>query len=375
MLPLLFCAVVTQQPFQAHAEQVGESQPTTFITPTTSEPITPGVQPPASTSAPSPNAFRLLPAALETGGILALEIVWYEWQIELNKQDFDFDRTWAGQRRRYDRLYGFRFDDNAFGINMGHAYYNGSFYYDVARVLGGSFAESWLFTLATSTLWEMTIEHREVLSLNDTIVTPAGGAAIGEAFYQLGLFFERGSPTVANRVLTTLFSPAQTLNDAFGLTAVPRTDDVDRWGLPKDAYHRFVIAAGYGLTTRGSADHEHSQEFELRLDTDLLTVPEYDHAGSLSRSLTAGALSHVNVLYALAPNDLKDLRVFTQASVWGYYWQTLEGDEAALRGTVSYAGGATAFDLSIAETPDFTDFLGIMHLFGCRFPRPLTPLA
>ncbi len=89
--------------------------------------------------------FRLLPAIAETGSILALEIGRYEWQIELNKKDFDFDRTLADQKRRYDRLYGFRFDDNGFGINMGHAYYNGSFYYDVARVLGGSFAEAWLF--------------------------------------------------------------------------------------------------------------------------------------------------------------------------------------------------------------------------------------
>ncbi|MEK7705108.1 MAG: DUF3943 domain-containing protein [Myxococcota bacterium] len=308
--------------------------------------------------------LRLWPAALETGGILALEVLWYEWQIELNKKDFDFARTWAGQRHRYERLYGLRFDNNTFGINMGHAYYNGSFYYDVARVLGGSFLESWLFTLAVSTLWEMTIEHREVLSLNDTLVTPVGGAAIGEAFYQLGLLFARGSPTVLNRVLTTLLSPAQTVNDLAGLTHVTRTSDVDRFGLPSDVRHELVLGVGYASSTRGSSQHDATSEMELRLDTELWNVSEYGHAGSVSRSLPAGALSRVSVLYALQRDELHDLRVFTEASVWGHYWQALgEGDDA-LRGYALFAGVATAFDMSIARLPDVTDFLGTMHVVG-----------
>jgi len=324
---------------------------------------------PASTGPPAPPAvspparsLRLAPAAVETGGILALEILWYESLVELNKRDFDFDRTAAGQRRRWSRLYGVRFDDNTFGINMGHAYYNGSFYYDVARVLGGSILESWLFTLATSSVWEATIEHREVFSLNDTVVTPAGGAAIGEAFYQLGRFFERGSPTVANRVLTTLFSPAHTLNDLVGLTRPERTTDVDSLGLPRDVWHRFELDLGAALG--GGSAGRPRRELWLSLDTDLVAVPGHGRPGELAQTLDDGQWSRVHLRYASDADGLTELGAYAQASLWGRYRQRLQDREGALSGHSLFYGAATAFDLSIARLPTFQDFIGIMHVVG-----------
>lgn len=309
--------------------------------------------------------FRILPAAIETAGILAIEIAWYEWQIELNKQDYDFPRTWAGQKRRWNHLYGVRFDDNEFAINMGHAYYNGSYYYDVARVLGASFFESWLFTLATSSVWEATVEHREVFSLNDTIVTPVGGAAIGEAFYQLGAFFSRSSPNIANKILMTLFSPAHTFNEIAGITQPKSATAVTTLGFPSDVSHRFVLSMSGGTTTRTSLDHEQSNELELRFETELRTIPEYGTIGEVSRTLSGGGeLSRILLLYSQGSEGLNDLRVYTQASIFGRYNQNVKDKSDNLVGQSLFLGVATAFDLSIARTPLFQDFIGIMHVLG-----------
>jgi len=324
------------------------------------EPAPPPVEPdPAAAKAPG---LRLLPASLETGGILALEILWYESTIEMNKLDWDFSRDWEGQARRWRNLDGVRFDDNSFALNMGHAYYNGSFYYDISRVLGGSILQSWLFTLATSSVWEGTVEHREVFSLNDTIVTPAGGAAIGEAFFQLGRFFERGSPTVANRLLTTLFSPAQTLNDLLGLTRPERAREVDDLGLPTDVWHRFELDLGGAISDRATGSFR--PEAYLSLDTDLMAVPGHARPGDLTRTLDDGQWSRVRVVFARGAGALDALGVYTQASLWGRYRQRLRAEGSALFGHSLFWGAATAFDLSIARLPSFCDFIGIMHVIG-----------
>jgi hypothetical protein len=314
---------------------------------------------PPATAAPR---LRLLLAALETGAVVGLEILWYESAIELNKQDFDFARSWDGQVARW--RHGVRFDDNGWGINMGHAYYNGSFYYDIARVLGGSVLESWIFTLATSTVWEATVEHREVFSVNDTIVTPAGGAAIGETFYQLGRFFERGAPTVVNRVLTTLFSPAQTLDDALGITRPERTPDVDPLGFPRDVWHRFELNLGGALSSRGRADGSLRLEPSLTVDTDLVAVPGHGRPGELARTLRDGEWTRARLFFTRDEVAVRELSIYTQASLWGRYRQALRAEGASLFGHGLFWGAATAFDFSIARLKTFDDFIGVMHVAG-----------
>ena len=154
---------------------------------------------------------------------MALGVGWYESQIELNKLDFDFDRTWRDQTRRLFTTDGYRFDDNNRVLNVGHAFM-GAYYHQFARQNGGGMAEALLFDFVTSSTWELTVEHREVISLNDTVTTSLGGVAVGESLYQLGDFFARSRPTVANRILMGLFSPAH----AAGLLWGDRPEPVQR---------------------------------------------------------------------------------------------------------------------------------------------------
>src|SRR4029453_16757727 len=81
---------------------------------------------------------------------------------------------------------------------------------------GGGMLEAMLFELTTSSVWELAVEHREVVSLNDTIVTGLGGVSIGESLYQVGDYFARSRPTLRNRLLMSLFSPAHAIGWLFG---------------------------------------------------------------------------------------------------------------------------------------------------------------
>jgi Domain of unknown function (DUF3943) len=65
-------------------------------------------------------------------------------------------------------------------------------YYLVARTNTLSIPASLLFAIAGSTLWELVGEFKEKVSINDMIVIPFAGMAIGEVFVQLGGFLTEG---------------------------------------------------------------------------------------------------------------------------------------------------------------------------------------
>ena len=151
----------------------------------------------ASSAEPSEDGrFNHKRAGLQIGAAMGVGAIWYQSQIELNKLDFDFDRTFSDQWRRLSTTSGYRFDDNNTTLNVGHAFM-GSIYHQFARANGGSMAEALLFDFVTSSTWELTVEHREVVSINDTIVTSLGGVALGEGLFQMGEYFARSEPTVA----------------------------------------------------------------------------------------------------------------------------------------------------------------------------------
>lgn len=65
-------------------------------------------------------------------------------------------------------------------------------------------------TFVASTIWEVFVEYKEVVSINDQIVTTWGGAVMGEGFYQLSdmlLYKEGWIPTAFSWV----FNPAGTV--------------------------------------------------------------------------------------------------------------------------------------------------------------------
>jgi hypothetical protein len=100
-----------------------------------------------------PRVSAPAPPSSSSARCWALDAGWYEWQIELNKQDFDFARSFSGQWRRLGSPAGYRFDDNDRYLNVGHAFM-GATYYQIARANGASLLQATLFNIGASTAWE-----------------------------------------------------------------------------------------------------------------------------------------------------------------------------------------------------------------------------
>jgi Domain of unknown function (DUF3943) len=313
--------------------------------------------------------FNLGRAGLQLGGAMALGVGWYESQIELNKLDFDFDRTFRDQTRRLFTSDGYRFDDNNRVLNVGHAFM-GAYYHQLARQNGGGMAEALLFDFVTSSTWELTVEHREVISLNDTVTTSLGGVAVGESLYQIGDFFARSRPTVTNRILMGLFSPAHAAGLLWGDRPEPTSAGFDQRGFARDAHHRFALGLGAARAVGGEQAEPAAWEGDVRFDLELVNLASYGKEAVRSRVLGGGEFTRINVDYRGSREDLRALTTSARASLWGAYHQRTTSTSASgsqgegLRGHALFLGSATAFDLIVDQMGDTDDFITALHLIG-----------
>ena len=290
----------------------------------------------------------------QLGTLLLLDLGWYEWQIELNKKDFDFDRSFSEQWRRLTTSQGHRLDNNAEYLNVGHSFFGGV-YYQLARTNGLSFAESALANLIASTIWETAVEHREVLSINDHITTVVAGVPIGEALYQVAEVFARSKPTFGNRLAMGLVSPFRALAWAFGDAPRP-SGQYGNLGVDRSVYHRFALSVGAVRSTGLGWSKA------LRADLDVVNLPDYGRPASGNRMLHGGEFTNVLVDYSGYGDDSDRLVLGMRTNLWGSYHEARTDDASA--GSSRFLGAASAFELAYDDYGDLNDFLMFVHAFG-----------
>jgi hypothetical protein len=313
-------------------------------------------------------------AGLELAGLMALGAAWYETEIDFNSQDFDFDRTWAGEWQRLATTRGYRFDDNDRATNLAHALV-GRTYHGLARTNHATMLQAVLFDLTASSIWEAAVENREVFSLNDTVTTAIGGISLGESSYQLGEYFARSAPTFRNRLMLVLFSPARAFLSLTEGERLPHTGSVDRHGLANDASHRFELSAGgsfaatspaatAGSTTVGTTATTEGATFSARLDLELMNLRAYGRDGQADRTLSGGEFTRLALGYEGTPERLDALTVTARSSLFGRFTQELAGSTGDQHGHNLLVAAGSAFDLAISDGERPRDFVSAVHMIG-----------
>lgn len=292
-------------------------------------------------------------AALEVLILLAAGSALYWADTETNSEDWDLRWDLDSWHQKVVTGEGIAFDTNRFTTNTINHAIAGALYYLSARTNNLNILESLLFAIAGSTIWEYIGEFKEKVSINDMIVTPFAGMAVGEVFAQLGGFFDRGANNVTNNVLSTLFSPPRKLHNWLDHNTPRRTGNVDRLGFTRDMFHQFRLWAAGGLATaRNTSDTDQASEstgvVELGLETRLVNIPTYHRPGQVSRLLTDGNFSTLRLKATLGQGGLRDFFLFTKAALAGYYKQQIELDDDGYRqGYSIFISVATAFDYGI----------------------------
>ncbi len=216
----------------------------------------------------------------------------------------------------------------------------GTAYYLVAR---GNRLAAWqasLYAAASATTWEL-VEFHEKASINDLVVTPVAGIALGEAAAQLSAFLDRRSASGADRALAWVFQPAGKLHERIDGLA-PQAGGALPW-------HRLAFSAAGGAVQRGAA---WAPALSLGLSTRIVHGAGYGEAGRDGRALLDGNDTRLAAEATFGGGGLAESHLAAQALLAGWYARDLSDDGRGLRGQ------DLLLDLGTAFESDFRDWGG-----------------
>jgi hypothetical protein len=275
---------------------------------------------------------RYLRLTLETAALMALPALGYWTHPGAQEQDWDLKFDWHSWQRKLD-LDAVRFDGNRFETNMIMHPLSGTAYYQVARDNGLGLFQSYLSAFIASFLWEYMIEFRELPSLNDIILTPAAGVALGEPSHRLSRWLASRPPTLANRVGAFILSPIASINDAiWGQRPSPSADA----GYPS----LWLSIGGLSTALEGQGRRE---ELSLAVDASLVAHHGYREPGQASEAVAPGAWSGLSARVLLdRATGPSGVGVRAETLFLGHYLRSYAPDRGA--GLMLGLGGSFDFD-------------------------------
>ena len=295
-------------------------------------------------------AHPYLRTAFEEFLVIGVGAIWYWRHPAKNSWDLHFD--WTDWRAKMFSTRMIVLDDDLFATNALAHPFAGAIYYQIARGNGLSPLASLVASFLTSTAWEYLGEWDEKPSTNDLILTPAGGAVIGEATYRLGRMFAAGSPSMGNCLGALLFSPIATLNEA----RVCRSGDrqpTDDFGLPARTWHylSFNLGQAYFSFDGGAV----SQALDLGLGVAIVDHRGYRQPGTGLGASSPGEWTELTWENLLSHGGLRGLWIHAGGVWWGRYYRNYAArDETAHRETDGWGmmlGLGSTFDFDSRLLP------------------------
>lgn len=326
----------------------------------------------ASADAVSRSREKKLRAWIELG-IFSTAITVNYWTSNSFPEDRDFRLDFGTQISRVFFLEGWRFDSNQFSLNWSHIL-GGAVYYQFGRANHLSWLYSWMMSVVGSTWWEVIGEPKEVISINDQIMTGLGGFAAGEPWYQIGRYLSHQSGLIL-RGLSFLI-PVVKFNDW-----LDRKDPAAK-EYRQPGWHDFSLFAGARRLT--SAGREAETGAYVGFHARLLGLPEYGMPGEVRRAVKDTYFSEISLDYAARGGHADETHLLTKAVTWGHFDQKISDKR---KGYSLILGLGSAFEffkkrpladydavpvpvktdlgrLHLEEPRNFTDKLAILHVAG-----------
>ncbi|MCC6557374.1 MAG: DUF3943 domain-containing protein [Polyangiaceae bacterium] len=305
---------------------------------------------------------RLL-AAAEVAVVLGIDSIIYWVAKTADTSAWAVPWSWSGWEKKFGSFDYVAMDSNAFVTNVSLHPFAGTLFYSIGRGNGLGMGESLLLSTAASTFWEYVCEYPERVSINDMILTPMSGIAIGEPLEALSRFFERSGGGGVARALAGVFSPFRALRRQIDGPESKWNPGIDARGPPDQGWHRIALGAGAGGTLRG--DGTSAPEGEIDAGAELIDIPEYGRDGRAARPVPGGSATRIEAALALGEGGVVGFDLFSRTSLGGFYWQRvgLAGGEPS--GYSLHAAWAAAFSYLWRDFQQGdSDKLGGAHLGG-----------
>jgi len=252
------------------------------------------------------------------------------------------------------------FEADPFGTNLEGHPAGGTVYYLLARGNRVSAPEAFAWTFGTALLWELS-EFREPVSINDLIMTPAGGLAIGEALTQLSGWFDRSGSDGLHKAFAWILNLPKKLHDWMD-DSTPVVDPATA------GWHEFQVFGAAGFLQQGSTSSPSYGIYQLGIQTRLFRVPGYGAPGRGQSTFVDGRVSRITLAWTFQGGRLVDSLFDTETTVVGHYSRDIEGMEERPKGwdvylgaTAGYETGQHVWDLEAGSAPNR---IGLVRLPG-----------
>jgi hypothetical protein len=309
-------------------------------------------------------------AAVENALMMALEVAIYWYDPAINVVDWQFPDLDS----KLSSSEAVRFDDNLLRTNYVFHPIAGSSHYLLTRVNGFGIPGSFAVAAGSSAAYELLFEWRELVSVNDLIVTPFGGMAMGEFVHQLNNYLNSEAPSVRTELRESPGSvvrgaAANTLgifrraHDELDHPAAPRRVPRDNLGLSSAYGHEFRIRVEQSAVENG---HRRSGElYAFASELELQAMPGFLRPGRFSRWYANGNFTSFDLRVGFNGASRENEMVF-DSHLAGWYSQAIRRSSAGLRGHAFESGVASGLVYVDRQWMGKRDEYGIVH-----FPHPV----
>lgn len=294
---------------------------------------------PASDDDLPPNYLR---PAVEIAAGLAAASTWY---VIDRRNVLDWDYPSAEERLNGE---AWRFDNNTFALNYVWHPLAGSGMYVLARGNRLGPWPSFLYSFAGSTTWEYVIEFNEKVSINDMIVTPVSGLAVGEFFHKLALHLSDAPPRSATE---------QALAWTLGLS-VHGHRRLDGSGPSRRPSWR-DLKLGYGFGVVETSDVESLSTHLVGFDGTFVSLPGYGMPGRWRGWYDEAEFASFELEVDAGAEGL-GLDTFAETRLAGYHFQDLSGSRRHARGISAGVGIGVAYAYRNTEGFGYDDRQGLL---------------
>jgi hypothetical protein len=305
---------------------------------------------------PKPDYTR---AALEIAILLGLQTISYWARPAANSFDWD-DPEFTNRLN----LTAVRFDNNLAFTNFFLHPLSGALSYWFARMNDVSVPLSELYAIAGSIIWEFALEWREEVSINDLIVTPAGGVPAGA--------FAAALSDYLNSTPDKETVPKQTAEAVLGFPRLMHPWRVDpnsgHGRLPPDNlgfssafWHRFRIGFESSAV---SVENRKDQLNGLQVDGELVSMVGFLRPGRFHKIFAHDNFTEAHFRIGFTPRGYTDVEFRTSATIVGWYSQNFRSVRHGIAGYGVMVGlpyGLRYVERTYAQSHDM---FGNVNLFG-----------
>lgn len=254
-------------------------------------------------------------------------------------EDWQYRLTWADQKRRFFTTEALRFDSNAFYLNWTHAL-AGMLYYEFARANNLSWLQSLVFSFGGSLYWEYIVEWREIISINDNIMTAVGGFSLGETWFQMGRYFYNSNNQLGR--LMSWLNPYIKINGW-----------LDR-KKPLSAYHHnynraaqdVYLFLGYRNSPVSARPTENTGNLAVSLHSRIIPDSSYGLPGRVNEKFSSPFYSQLDFDFMFHGTSREELAITAKIVPVGRFRQNISWER---RGFSLYYGLGSAFFMYIKK--------------------------